>query len=389
MMERIYMDNGGTTPTHPEVWKAMEPYFLEKYGNPASVHSFGQEVAGDVKKAREEVMKLIGARDHREIIFTSGGTESSNLAIIGAAMANRKKGRHIVTSTIEHHAVLHTCQYLEKEMDFEVTYVPVDGEGRIELQAFQNAIREDTILASIMMANNEIGTLQPIQEMAKIAREKGVLFHTDAVQAVGSMPVDVEDLGVDMLSLSGHKFNGPKGVGALYLRRGIRIHPHMHGGAQEEKRRGSTHNTPGIIGLGKACALAGNNLQEKQEHLIKLRDRLIEGIQERIDEALLNGPIKDRLPGNVSFCFRYIEGEALLLNLDLKGIAGSSGSACTSGSLEPSHVLLAIGRSHEIAHGSLRLSLGIYNTEEEVDYVLNVLPEIVQKLRDMSPLYHQ
>ncbi len=388
-MKRIYLDNGATTPTHPEALKAMEPFFTQKYGNPSSIHSFGQEAKAAVDTAREDVQKLINARSPEEIIFTSGGTEADNLAVIGVAMARKKRGKHIITSKIEHHAVLHPCEYLEKELGFQVTYLPVDEQGRVHIDDFKGAIKEGTILASIMMANNEIGTLQPVKEFAVAARESDVLLHTDAVQVAGTMPLDVQELGVDMLSMSAHKFNGPNGVGALYLRKGVKVHPHMHGGGQENKLRGSTHNTPGIVGLGWVCRHARETMDEKVKHLEELRDMLIEGIEEKIPETILNGPRRERLPGNVHFCFPYIEGEAILLNLDLKGIAASSGSACTSGSLAPSHVLLGIGRSHELAHGSLRLTLGIYNTQEDVEYVLQVLPEIVQKLRDMSPLYNK
>jgi len=386
-LKRVYLDNGATTRTHPEVLKAMEPYFLEEYGNPSSVHSFGREALEAVENSREKVRELINARDSQEIIFTSGGTEADNLAIIGGAMANRKKGNHIITSAIEHHAVLHTCQYLEEEMGYSVTYLPVDRFGQVQIDDFKKALRKDTVLATIMAANNEIGTLQPIKELAALARENGTLFHTDAVQVVGHMPLDVQEWGVDMLSLSGHKFHGPKGVGALYLRKGLKIHPHMHGGAQEKKRRASTHNTTGIVGLGKACELARRNIPEKQKALVSLREKLIKGIEEKIDEVILNGHPKERLPGNVNFCFKYIEGESLLLSLDMQGIAASSGSACTSGSLDPSHVLLALGLSHEVAHGSLRLTLSEFNTEEDIDHVLEVLPGIVEKLREMSPLY--
>ncbi len=386
-MKKIYFDNAATTATHPEVVEAMLPYFLDIYGNPGSIHSTGQEARAAMEEARIEVKNLINCPEKDEIIFTAGGTESDNLAIIGGSLANSKKGKHLVTSSIEHPAVLETCKYLEKEHGFEVTYLPVDEEGRVSPLEFADSLREDTVLASIMLANNEIGTIQPIKEMAGLAGERGVIFHTDAVQAVGSIQVDVQELGVDLLSLSGHKFNGPKGVGALYLRRGVRIRPHIHGGGQEKRRRSGTHNTPGIIGLGAACRLARENLLQKAMKMVYLRDMLIEGIESSIDEAFLNGSRTNRLPGNVNFCFPYIEGESLLLHLDLKGIAASSGSACASDSLEPSHVLLAIGLPAATAHGSLRLSLGIDNTEEEVQYLLKVLPAIVQKLRAMSPLF--
>lgn len=386
-MKRIYLDNSATTPTRPEVVEAMMPYFTEHFGNPSSVHSFGRDVSKVITEAREKVAKILGANDPSEIIFTSGGTESDNLALIGTALAKKGKGNHIISSKIEHHGILHTLEYLEKQMGCKVTYLDVDQDGKINPEDVKRAITDETILITIMFANNEIGTIQPVAEIGKVAKEHNVLFHTDAVQAVGSLPINVQEMNIDMLSLSAHKFNGPKGIGALYVRRGVKLVPHMHGGAQERKRRGSTHNTTGIIGLGKAAELAMQEMNAKNERLIALRDKLIRGIEDQVPEVILNGHQVDRLPNNVNFCFRYIEGESLLLNLDLKGIAGSSGSACTSGSLDPSHVLLALGLSHEIAHGSLRLSLGIYNTEEEIDYVLDVLPEIVEKLRQMSPLY--
>lgn len=386
-MKRVYLDYAATTPTRPEVVEAMLPFFTEHFGNPSSVHSYGRDVSKSITEAREHVAKLLGAASLNEIIFTSGGTEADNLAIMGTALAYKYKGKHIITSQIEHHGVLHTCEYLEKYHDFQVTYLPVDEMGLVNIADAAQAITDQTILMTIMFANNEIGTIQPVVELAKLAREHGILFHTDAVQAVASLPINVQEMNIDLLSLSGHKFNGPKGVGALYVRRGIKLIPHMHGGAQERKRRGSTLNTTGIIGLGKSAALALRDLDEKRQKLTILRDKLIAGIKERIPEVKLNGHPSLRLPNNVNFSFRYIEGESLLLNLDLQGIAASSGSACTSGSLDPSHVLLAIGLPHEIAHGSLRMTLGIYNTEEEIDYVLEVLPGIVDKLRQMSPLY--
>lgn len=387
-MKRIYLDNAATAPTRPEVVEAMMPYFSEIFGNPSSVHLFGRDASKGVSEAREQVARLLGASDPAEIIFTSGGTESDNLAIIGSVLARKDKGNHIITSKIEHHAVLHTCEYLEKYFGFDVTYLDVDENGLVNPGDVEKAITNKTLLITLMFANNEIGTIQPIAEIGRMARSKGVLFHTDAVQAVGSLPINVETMNIDMLSLSGHKFNGPKGIGALYVRRGIKLVPHMHGGAQERKRRGSTHNVTGIVGLGKAAELAIQELDEKRDKLTTLRDRLITELEKRVPEIVLNGHRTERLPNNVNFSFKYIEGESLLLNLDLKGIAASSGSACTSGSLDPSHVLLAIGRSHEVAHGSLRISLGLYNTEEEVDYVLEVLPEIVEKLRAMSPLWN-
>lgn len=387
-MNKIYLDHAATTPVAPEVFKAMEPYLTQFYGNPSSIYSIAQKAAMAVSEAREKVADLIGADDEREIIFTSGGTEADNLAIKGAAMALQNKGKHIITSKIEHHAVLHTCEYLEKYLGFDITYLDVDDEGFVSPESVAEAIREDTILVTIMMANNEIGTIEPIKEIGEIVEKHDIYFHTDAVQAVGQIPVDVNELKVDLLSLSAHKFNGPKGVGALYIRKGTRIVPQISGGAQERKRRAGTENVPGIVGLGKAAEIAGEKLESKAEEVSRLRDKLIQGIEEKIDEVVLNGPRgKDRLPNNVNFCFRYVEGESILLNLDMLGIAASSGSACTSGSLDPSHVLLAIGRPHEIAHGSLRLTLGLDNTEEDIDYLLEVLPGIIQKLRDMSPLY--
>lgn len=387
-MKRVYLDNAATAPTRPEVVEAMLPYFSEHFGNPSSVHSHGRDASKGVTEAREHVARLLGAADPAEIIFTSGGTESDNLAIIGTALARRDKGNHIITTQIEHHAVLHTCEYLEKYFGCEVTYLPVDEFGMVNPEDVRKAITDKTILITIMFANNEIGTIQPVAEIGAIARERGVLFHTDAVQAVGSLPINVEQMKIDMLSLSAHKFNGPKGIGALYVRRGIKLVPHMHGGAQERKRRGSTHNTTGIIGLGKAAELSLADMDEKREKLTKMRDRLIGEIERKIPEVVLNGHRTERLPNNVNFSFKFIEGESLLLNLDLKGVSASSGSACTSGSLDPSHVLLAIGRSHEVAHGSLRMSLGIYNTDEELNYVMQILPEIVEKLRAMSPLWN-
>ncbi|MFP4015883.1 MAG: cysteine desulfurase NifS [Halanaerobiales bacterium] len=386
-MNKIYLDHAATTPVAPEVYKAMEPYLKEFYGNPSSVYQTGQQVARAVSEAREKVARMINA-DEREIIFTAGGTESDNMAIKGAAFALKDKGRHIITSSIEHHAVLHTCQQLEKKFGYEITYLDTDKKGLVDPEDVRNAIRDDTILISIMMANNEIGTIEPIKEIAEIVKNKDIYFHTDAVQAVGQIPIDVKELGIDMLSMSAHKLNGPKGVGALYLKRGTKITTLITGGAQERDRRGGTENVPGIVGFAKAVEIAYENMEEKVAHLRKLRDRLINGIEENIDQVILNGPRDERrLPNNVHFCFRYIEGEAILLNLDMLGIAASSGSACTSGSLDPSHVLLSIGHPHEIAHGSLRLTLGLGNTEEDIDYVLDILPGVIKKIRDMSPLY--
>lgn len=390
MGDRYYFDHAGTSPLDEEVLQAMEPYFKEKFGNPSSIYQEGQQAERAVKRAREQVQNLINAEDSREIIFTGSGTEADNLAIKGVAMAREDRGRHIITSEIEHHAVLHTCEFLQDQLDFEVTYLSVDENGFIDLDELKDSIRSDTILITIMMANNEIGTIQPVAEIAEIARDNDIYFHTDAVQAAGQIELDVEELGVDLLSLSAHKINGPKGVGALYVRKGTKIVPQMTGGAQERKRRASTENVPGIVGFGRAASLAQERLPEKREKMIELRERIIEGVMDEIDEIILNGPRgENRLPNNVNFCFRYIEGESILLNLDMHGIAASSGSACTSGSLDPSHVLLAIGLSHEVAHGSLRLTLGYNNTREEVDYLLEVLPDVIQKLRDMSPLYEE
>jgi cysteine desulfurase len=384
-MKGIYMDNAATTRVTKPVLEAMLPYLGEVYGNPSSIHSFGREARKAVEAARRQVADAIGASTN-EIFFTGCGTESDNWAIRGAAYARREKGKHIITSAIEHHAVLHTCMQLEKE-GFEVTYLPVDGDGLLRPSDLEEAIRPDTTLVTIMAANNEIGTIEPIEELAEIARAHGVLFHTDAVQAIGSIKFDVHKMGIDMLSLSGHKFHAPKGIGALYVRSGLRIERLMNGGAQERNQRPGTENLAGIAGLGKAIELATANLERHNEYLAGLRDRLIDRILTEIPDTRLNGAREERLPGNVNISFRYIEGEALLLSLDLKGIAGSSGSACTSGSLDPSHVLLAIGLPHEIAHGSLRLSLSEENTAEECDYAVDALKEIVQKLRDMSPMY--
>ena len=386
-MERIYMDNAATTAVAPEALSAMLPCFAQFYGNASSIHATGREARKKLEEARKTVANCLGAKPN-EIYFTSGGTESDNWAIKGAAFANRKKGNHIITSQIEHHAVLHTCEWLEKQ-GFEVTYLPVDEYGLVNPADVEKAITDQTILISIMAANNEIGTLEPIAEIGKIAKEHKIIFHCDAVQAIGAVPVDVNDWNVDMLSLSGHKFHGPKGVGALYIRTGVKVEQFMHGGAQERGRRATTENVPGIVGLATAMEKACANMEENACKLMMMRDRLIKGILDAIPHTRLNGHPMKRLPGNVNVSVQFIEGEALLLRLDLAGISASSGSACTSGSLDPSHVLLAIGLPHEIAHGSLRLSLSDTNTEEEVDEVLRVLPEIVKTLRDMSPLYEQ
>jgi len=383
-MKRIYLDHAATTPTDPEVVKEMEIYFNKRFGNPNSIHSFGQETREAIEEARKKVAHLIGA-EPSEIIFTSGGTEADNHAIKGVAWANQKRGNHIITSQIEHHAVLHSCRFLESQ-GFRVTYLPVDKYGLIDIVDLEKAITDQTILITIMHANNEIGTIEPIKEIAEIARKREIYFHTDAVQTVGNIPLKVKELGVDMLSMSAHKFYGPKGVGALYLKKGVKIISLIDGGGQERNRRASTENVPGIVGIGKAAELAEKRLiQNEEDGTIRMRDKLIKGISHGVENAYLNGHPINRLPGNVNFCFEFVEGESILLNLDMEGIAASSGSACTSGSLEPSHVLLAIGLPPEMAHGSLRLSLGKGNTEEEIDYVLEVLPRIIKKLRELSP----
>jgi cysteine desulfurase len=387
MEQRIYLDHAATTYTKPEVLEEMLPYFTKAYGNPSSVHSFGREARRALDKARKRTAEALKA-DPVEIYFTSGGSEADNWAIKGVALANKNKGDHIITTSIEHPAILDTCRYLEKE-GFKVTYLPVDQYGMVSVKDVEKAITDKTILISVMMANNEIGTIQPIKEIGQIAKEHKVYFHTDAVQAIGSIPIDVNDLNVDLLSLSAHKFYGPNGVGALYIRKGVKIGPYIHGGAQERNKRAGTENLAGIIGLGKAIELAVENMEKNNKKLIGMRDRLIKEIMSKVEYTRLNGHPEKRLPGNVNLSFEFIEGEALLLSLDLKGIAGSSGSACTSGSLDPSHVLLAIGLSHEIAHGSLRLTLGDDNTDQEIDYVIEVLPEIVNRLREMSPLFAQ
>jgi cysteine desulfurase len=378
------MDHAATTSTDVRVVEAMKPFFTQKYGNPNSIHSFGQEAREAVEEAREKIARLIGANPS-EIVFTAGGTEADNYAIKGIAWANQKKGNHIITSQIEHHAVLHSCQFLEKH-GFKVTYLKVDKYGLIDPEEVKKAITDQTILVTIMHANNEIGTIEPIKEIGKIVKEAGIYFHTDSVQTTGHIPIEVNDLGVDMLSISGHKLYGPKGVGALYLRKGTKIVNLIDGGAQEKNRRAGTENVTGMVGLGKAVELAEKRLAGGEvDKVVKLRDKLITGIMDRIENVRLNGHSTKRLPGNVNICFEFIEGESMLLNLDMKGVAASSGSACTSGSLEPSHVLLAIGLPPEIAHGSLRLTLGKDNTEEDIDYVLDILPKIIEKLRALSP----
>ena len=386
-MRSVYMDHSATTPVKPEVVQAMLPYFTEIYGNASSVHAFGLEARKGVMSARQTIADFIGAHAD-ELYFTAGGTESDNWAIRGVAYANKAKGNHIITTTIEHHAVLHVCEMLEKE-GFEVTYLKTDADGLISLKDLEAAIRPNTTLISIMAVNNEIGTIQPIEEIGHIAKKHGVLFHTDAVQALGKIELDVNKQNIDLMSFSAHKLYGPKGIGALYVRKSVRIKNLMDGGAQEKKRRPGTENVPGIIGFGKAVELAAEGFEENNARLIRLRDKMIAGIEATIPYIRLNGHRTKRHPGNVNFCFEFIEGESLLLSLDLVGVAASSGSACTSGSLDPSHVLMAIGLTHEIAHGSLRLSLGEFTTDEDVDYVIEQLKPIVERLRSYSPLYEK
>jgi cysteine desulfurase len=383
----IYFDHAATTPISSEVLEKMLPYLKGNFGNPSSIYFLGRESKKAIEEAREKVSKAINANP-REIFFTGSGTEADNWAIKGVAYSNKDKGNHIITTSIEHHAVLHTCRYLESD-GFEVTYLPVDENGLISPEDVLNAIKPNTILISVMFANNEIGTVQPIKEIGKIAKDKGVIFHTDAVQAVGNIPIDVNELNIDLLSLSAHKLYGPKGVGALYIKKGVKITSFIHGGAQERSRRASTENVAGIVGLGEAIKIATENIEENNKALLSLRDRTIEEVLKNIPFTRLNGDRNNRLPGNVNFSFEFIEGESLLLMLDMKGIAASSGSACTSGSLDPSHVLLAIGLPHEIAHGSLRITFGKDNSHDDVNILLNELPEIVGRLREMSPLYEK
>ncbi|MDW7678476.1 MAG: cysteine desulfurase NifS [Bacillota bacterium] len=383
----VYMDYSATTPVKKEVLDAMIPYFTEVYGNPSSIYKIAQASKKAIDSARDAVAKTFNARQD-EIYFTGGGSESDNWAIKGAAYALKDKGRHIITSVIEHHAVLHTCEYLEKQ-GFEITYLPVDDQGLVRLEDLINAIKDDTILISVMYANNEIGTIQPIAEIGAIAREKGILFHTDAVQAYGHIVLDTQTLPVDLISVSAHKLYGPKGMGALYIRRGVKIHNLIHGGGQEKKKRAGTENIAGIVGFGKAAELAYQDIEAHNRRLTELRDDLRKRLMEAIPYTRLNGHPEKRLCNNVNLSFEFVEGEGILLSLDMAGISASSGSACTSGSLDPSHVLLGIGLSHEIAHGSLRLSLGDMTTQEEVDYVVEKLPAIIQRLRDMSPLYEK
>ncbi len=385
MKSAIYLDNSATTPLKKEVLDTMMPYLTEHFGNPSSIYTIGRNAKEAIETARQQVADAIGATP-AEIYFTGGGSEADNWAIKGIALAKEKKGKHIITSAIEHHAVLHTLSFLEKR-GFEVTYLPVDEFGKIRLEELESAIRPDTILITIMTANNEVGTIQPIAEIGKLAKAHNIVFHTDAVQAIGVLEMDVKNMNIDMLSMSAHKFGGPKGVGALYVRNGIRPEIFMHGGAQERARRAGTENVASIVGLGKAISLATKNIPEKTAKITALRDYLIKSIMDEIPYVKLNGHPTDRLPGNANFSFHFIEGESLLLMLDLNGIAASSGSACTSGSLDPSHVLLAMGLPHETAHGSLRISIGDENTKEEIDQVIKLLPQIVKRLRDMSPLY--
>ncbi|MDD4689042.1 MAG: cysteine desulfurase NifS [Eubacteriales bacterium] len=386
-MNRIYVDNAATTPVRKEVVDKMLPYYTEFYGNPSAVYAEGQQTKKALDEARETIAGILNCQP-KEIFFTGSGTEADNWAIIGAAYANKAKGNHIITSAIEHHAVLHACDYLEKR-GFEVTKLPVDEYGIVNPEDLKNALKDNTVLITIMTANNEIGTIQPIKELCAIAKEKGILFHTDAVQATGHIKLDIKDLNVDMLSISGHKFNAPKGVGVLYIKTGTRVHNYMHGGGQERNRRAGTENVAGVIGMAEALRLADIELEEKNKYLTNLRDYFIDTVSKKIPYCRLNGHRTNRLPGNINFSFQYIEGESLLLMLDIKGISASSGSACTSGALDPSHVLLAIGLPHEIAHGSLRISIDSQNTKEEMDYIIDSLVTIVQRLRDMSPLYEE
>ena len=381
----LYLDNAATTKTAPEVLEAMLPYFTEKFGNPSSVYTFAAGNKEVVDVQRDRIAATLGAKSN-EIYFTAGGSEADNWALKATAEAYRDKGNHIITTKIEHHAILHTAQYLEKN-GYEVTYLDVDGDGKVRLEDLKKAIRPETILISVMFANNEIGTIEPIKEIEQIAHEHGILFHTDAVQAYGQLPINVDECQIDMLSASGHKLNGPKGIGFLYIRKGVKIRSFIHGGAQERKRRAGTENVPGIIGMGTAAKRAADTREERTANEVEVRDYLIDRVLEEIPYSRLNGHRTDRLPNNANFSFRFIEGESLLIMLDGKGICASSGSACTSGSLDPSHVLLAIGLPHEIAHGSLRLTINEEITKEDIDYVVENLKAIIERLRNMSPLY--
>ena len=385
MEKMIYLDNAATTKTRPEVVEAMLPYFTESYGNPSSVYTFSAKSKEAVTKAREIIADSLGVKSN-EIYFTAGGSEADNWALVAAAEAYEAKGKHIITSKIEHHAILHTCEYLEKR-GYEVTYLDVDENGVVKLDELKKAIRPDTILISIMFANNEIGTIEPIKEIGAIAKEHGILFHTDAVQAYGHVPISADEYNIDMLSASGHKINGPKGIGFLYIRKGVKIRSFIHGGAQERRRRAGTENVPGIVGFGKAVQLAMDEMEERTKKEVEMREYLMEKVLREVPFTRINGSRNSRLPNNINFAFQFIEGESLLIKLDMAGICGSSGSACTSGSLDPSHVLLAIGLPHEIAHGSLRLTLSEENTMEEMDITADKIKEIVAYLRELSPLY--
>ena len=385
MNRLIYLDNAATTQVYPQVLDAMLPFFTEHYGNPSAIYSFANEAKKAVDQSRSTIADLIGANTD-EIYFTGGGSESDNWALVATAEAYESKGKHIITSKIEHHAILHTCEYLEKR-GYEITYINVDEKGTIRLDELEAAIRPDTILISVMAANNEIGTIQPLKEIGAIAKAHGVLFHTDAVQAFAHIPINVDEMNIDMLSASGHKIHGPKGIGIMYIRKGVKIRSFIHGGAQERRRRAGTHNVPGIVGMGKAAELAKANMDNNIKNVSELRDYLIKRVLDEIPYTRLNGHETNRLPNNANFCFRFIEGESMLILLDQNGICGSSGSACTSGSLDPSHVLLAIGLPHEIAHGSLRLTLSEQTTKEDIDYTVDKLKGIIERLRSMSPLY--
>lgn len=381
-----YFDNAATTKIRPEVLNQMMPFLTDEYGNASSIYTLGRTSKNAIETARKRVADAIGA-DADEIYFTSSGTEADNWALKGVASANSSKGKHIIVSSIEHHAILKPCEYLKKH-GFDISYIPVTHDGIIDIKELKESIRSDTVLISVMYANNEIGTIQPIEDIAKLTKEKGIYFHTDAVQAVGHIPIDVKKLGIDLLTISAHKLNGPKGVGALYIKKGTKIDQFMHGGDQEMKRRAGTENTAGIVGFGKAIQLAVTDIEKKNEYIKRLRDTAIEGILSNIPDTFLNGDASKRLPGNANICFKYVEGESILLHLDRLGICASTGSACTSASLEPSHVLLAIGISPELAHGSLRLTFSEENTIDEVKYLIKVLPDIIAKLRQMSPLYN-
>lgn len=386
-MKKVYLDHSATTPVREEVLQAMTPYLSNVFGNASSVHSWGREARVAVENARESIANIIGANPN-EIYFTSGGTEADNIAVFGTVRAKEKKGKHVITSEIEHHAILDSAHELEAR-GYDVTYIPVDEDGIIDVKEVENAIRDDTVLVTIMLANNEIGTIQPIKEISKLTKEKGIVFHTDAVQAAGSMKLDVDDLGVDMMTISAHKFYGPKGIGVLYARRGARPKPLFYGGMQEKKVRPGTESVANIVGMQTALELAVDEMEETNKRIKYLRDKLIDGIEQNISEVILNGHREKRLVNNANISFLYIEGESLILSLDGKGIAVSSGSACSSGSLDPSHVLMNMGMDHQQAHGSLRMTLGRGTTEKDIDYVLEVLPEIVDRLRAMSPLYNK